>query len=695
MEHHEFGLFAMHLATGFIAPLSDYLPEAHQGCTYLFGLIAAPVLGIGGPTVGSLRVASLILHAATAAIFAVLGHRVGGLRAGLVTGALMVAAPPMMVHFAHKGSTNHDDADLFVGLVLLLLIVPGSRAARSGLRACLLGLLVGVAGVYLLDGAVRALAAIGVCSLMTGRPSKKQVLGFGTTLLMVVVLSWAVGIRMGPTTSVGHAILDTPIVPTLDRQGDAKPRMTARIVDLFDVAIPEGFRGGYPLPFEWETMPEWVRGWSYPVGLLLLIFIASLGRKQAARGPPEQWELRLLLERSCWAVIVVQIVAVLVSSLDVASDYIVPVWPYLVLLAALAFVPCAGDSRWMARVRLLTASVIVVLPLSIGGAAVWQDVRSFYSPPFGERTGNEAVSAQQAAFAQSLVAGRLGNHVRGYRLVMERDDERLLRLAANRPSEAVSFARLRGRAGANHLVDEACRLMSRRGFAALEPGLGTAQRLVFWEGVGEGLTRWPEPCTPLVLRQLSDLDPASDRMPAGNDPILSGSSSLAHIVRELSELPSPESDAFLMGLAEGLLDEREAEFEGLELAFPEGRERRAFCLAAGRWAYNWLRPVELTDWLEVSAACTSTEVAVGWGIGMARDVAPGAESGVRPNYRWWWTDPSAEEVAAFECSWERGREELDAMLNDQPAPSPGWRDCLPALEPTAEAPEAGGGSDEL
>jgi hypothetical protein len=126
MEHHEFGLFAMHLATGFIAPLADYLPEAHQGCTYLFGLIAAPVLAILGPTVSSLRLASLVLHGVTAALFAALGTRVAGLRTGLVAGALLVAAPPMMVHFAHKGSTNHDDADLFVGIVFTRR-VPGLR----------------------------------------------------------------------------------------------------------------------------------------------------------------------------------------------------------------------------------------------------------------------------------------------------------------------------------------------------------------------------------------------------------------------------------------------------------------------------------------------------------------------------------------------------------------------------------------
>ena len=83
MEHHEFGLFASHLVSGLVAPPADYLAEPHQGCTFLFGLGCAPVIALVGPTVGGLRLCSLLLHAAIALIFAVVARRVWGLRAGL------------------------------------------------------------------------------------------------------------------------------------------------------------------------------------------------------------------------------------------------------------------------------------------------------------------------------------------------------------------------------------------------------------------------------------------------------------------------------------------------------------------------------------------------------------------------------------------------------------------------------------
>ena len=167
-EMDQFGLFAVHLVQGLLGPPADYLPQPHQGCTFLFGVWCAPIVALGGPDIGSLRLCSLTLHAAIAAVFTLLAGRMAGWRAAIAAAVLFVFAPPMLAHYAQKGSTNHDDCDLFVGLALLLMMAPGAdgRSREALLRSSVAGALVGLAAAYMLDGGMRGAIVLGLALLV-------------------------------------------------------------------------------------------------------------------------------------------------------------------------------------------------------------------------------------------------------------------------------------------------------------------------------------------------------------------------------------------------------------------------------------------------------------------------------------------------------------------------------------------------
>jgi hypothetical protein len=655
-EMDQFGLFAAHLISGLLGPPADYLPQPHQGCTFVFGLGCAPFVALGGPEVGSLRLCSLALHAAIALVFTGLSARIAGWRGAAAAGALFVLAPPMLAHYAQKGSTNHDDCDLFVGLALLLLVSGGARgASREALaRAAGAGVLVGVAAGYMLDGGMRGLVVLGLAVLLTGQGRAARAAAMGGGLLASLVTFLSLGVSDGEDGVVRKAFSRSTLWAE-DRSGiEPAAPLLERVVQLVDFALPTGFRVSGP--DLWGTVPlsEGVLLYAYPALMAALALLGLLALRLGDREPgaPPR-EASRLLWWACVLVPAVQCVAVLFAGLEVEVDYIAPIWPYLVVLAACALAP----SERLRVPRLAATSLALSAALLLCFEGMQWKLLAFYGGP----STDEEDTFLQSRFAGALRAARPERHAFGPRLVEARGAEGLRALVDSRPLESPALLRMLGHAAAFALTEAACgpeREPPRRLGADLDP----AARALFFEGLGEQVAQSPEPCPRLQ----------------GGPGAAGWDGALGQALRVAA---GSDWDALVQGVAFGLLDLRDGRFGGLERGFPWGPARRAMCVGAGQWAFVTMRPVELMEWLDPARACAEEELAAGWGLAAGRDRVPTADGAPTPAYRWWWPDASPAASMAFDCAWRAERAVVESITAGAP-----WNpaeDCLPPPESPA------------
>ena len=634
-EHHEFGLFAVHLGRGLIAPAADYLPEPHQGCTFVFGALCAPVLAITGPVVGGLRLCSLLLHAGIAMVFALLAARVAGFLAGLIAAGLFAAAPSAMLHLAHKGSTNHDDADLFVAAALLLMLPLARDGARGVLaRAAGAGALVGLAAAYMADGGLRGLVMAAVALLLIRGRRRDVALAGAAGLLVSLGLAAALGIRPGGGDSaIALAFAQSPLAP------DGGPGLVDRLGLFFTSALPHTFTVS-PGPLG-GVITDRIRFWIYPALLTPLVATAAWGWRRSQ--PAGRGAERRLVVAAALAVVTVHLAAVLLSGVDPGiSDYLVPVWPWLVALAAIGATGLPGGRPWRRAAGALGGGLAVLICLP--GTLV--PIGAVLRVPEGLPPQAPVPTADQATFMLSLPGSRVTRGRLGQRL-LEADPRRLVEIvSAERPGEEAEFARLRGWAAASVLVEQTC--PSRPGAAPPPPPPqpGPAAQTIHWEGVGEGAARWSGLCRPLLengrTRRRGDLALALARS-TWVEPAAS-----AHVVR---------------GLALAALDQRDGDFEGLELDFAPGEDRRQLCIAAGQWGFLSMRITELRTWLAESGACPSEQIAAGWAMALARDWPAGREPPLTPRWWWWWVESTARTEGVFECAWQAERANVAALID--------------------------------
>ena len=574
----------------------------------------------------------------------------------------MVLAPPMMVHFAHKGSTNHDDADLFVGLLLLLLLVTPRSARARDLTSFSVGLLAGLAGAWLLDGGLRAAAVVAAAWFVGPRPELRQLVAVGLGLVLTVGAAATVGVDLGSSSAIVDAFFD----PEEEEEESLEHGSGSKLGDRIGALISDGLQASFEVStgdaYGIAPLPRGPRRWGYLALTAVMILIGGLLSPGRPRGPPGREDAHRpgrVVVWACVAAIAAQLAAVTASNVGLEPDYIVPIWPYLVLLCARAFAPARAGRRGLVvgGAAVAWAAWGAALLLCLGGP--WQNLVRFWSPGSETSEDPERASARQASFARSLSAGRPTRHPLGRRIVERLDTTALADLAAARPEEAPAFVRLLRWDAARQLVDGAC---AENGVALpqLDRGVPPGGQAIFWEGVGEALARWPEPCSaPLAAA------------PVGAEPLQAA-------VRQQVEGDDLLWRALVTGIAQGRLDERNGDFQGLDEDFADDPARELFCVAAGRWAFLTMRPVELEQWLEVTPVCHAAELAVGWGIGLARDRPPTAAT-PPPRLVWWQHDADEPSVRAFDCAWEREDRQVRALVAGiAVADPPADQACLPS-----------------
>ena len=661
-EMDQFGLFASHLVNGLLGPPSDYLPQPHQGCTFLFGAWCAPIVAVGGADIGSLRLCSLTLHAAIAAVFTLLAGRMAGWKASIAAASLFVFAPPMLAHYAQKGSTNHDDCDLFVGLALLLLMAPGAdgRSREALVRSAGAGALVGLAAAYMLDGGMRGAVVLGVTLLVWGSAR----LARATAMLFGLAVSVGGAVALGVSDGEDGVIRKAFSRSTLwaDDQGgmEAPAPLAERIQQMIEFAFPTGFRVSGPDLWGLVPMSEGVLLYAYPVALSLLTALGIWAfwgtvlrgdRALDARGS-------LLVRIACVGIACVQCVAVIGAGLEVEVDYVVPIWPYMVLLACCSVAPSV-TLRWK-RTRMLVALLL------LGGATLlcFEGMQWKLAAFYGGSSDAESDTWNQSRFAGSLRAARPERHAYGPRLVEREGVDGLRLLSRSRAEEAPAFLRMLGHATALQVSEQACGPESGVPVPALARDLPPEGRPIFWEGVGEQLVADPSPCNLLH----------------GGPGALGWDGTLGAALVAGVDGDESQWDSLVRGVALGMLDRRDGRFNQLERAFPGPQNRRALCIAAGQWAFVTMRPVEVTEWLDPAALCSDEEFAVGWGRSVAREVTPQASRVPTPMYEWWWPHSSPDGRRAFQCSFDATRERMTALHASEPLYDVPER-CLPELTP--------------
>lgn len=312
-EQHEFGLFAEHLVAGLLGPPSAYLPEPHQSCTVFFGVFCAPLEWVLGPSLGTLRRCALLLHALGAAAAVVALHRAGGRGVAVVGGLLLLLGPPKAIHYAHKGSTNHDDAAWILCFALIPAATPGALGVR---QLAGLGFSVGVAVAYYIDAAAAGLALLAVVAVdlakslgrASVRPLATLLVATGTglgTLALTGAQPWRSGGIARAVEGTGGVGFDERLI-----------RLGQAMVGMWD----------FPRRVPWGAGLLPGEGWAGPLYVATLVLLAVL---PPAR--PAAFRFRLAV----WSMAALNLVGVGLLAADARlPGYLMPGWTWLVCAAA-------------------------------------------------------------------------------------------------------------------------------------------------------------------------------------------------------------------------------------------------------------------------------------------------------------------------------------------------------------------------
>lgn len=420
-EQHEFGLFAEHVVLGLLGPPSAYLPEPHQSCAVGFGLLCAPWQWLFGPTMGTLRICALVLHALGAAAVVTAARGMGSPSTGVVAWSLVTVAPPKFVHYGHKGSTNHDDAAWLLALALLPLLSGPWTAPRRVISA----LIAGLAAAYYLDALAPAVVLIVAVSWSVGRggwrgtASSFVAFALGVASLLVTGAEpWRSGGIVRAVTGEGASFVGWA---RLQRGLDAFLAM-----------------GEFPQRLHLGTVALPGEGWggvAYGFALLSLVFLPG----PPAAGVPtmEQWQ-RMALRRVVLAMGIVQVLVVWVVAADPGlPGYLPPAWTWWVLAAAVG-APSRATASW-ARIRSIVALTVVALAaLTPPWQGSWRCLVGL------EPSGVSQVLLDQGALTRELRGSRLLRSSLGRSLALRGLPPDWLGLFGDRPHERLDAVRLLG-----------------------------------------------------------------------------------------------------------------------------------------------------------------------------------------------------------------------------------------------------------
>lgn len=602
-EQHEFGLYPAHLVHGLLGPSEVYLPQRHQGCTILFGVGCWPVMAALGTTVGATRVCSILLHVLLSGVIALLALRARGREAGLAAAALAGVGTPALLHFATKGSTNHDDATLFVGGALLAVAAARGGSRRQAALGALAGLLGGLAIVYYLD-ALFAVVGVAAAALL-GAGRGPRLLGFAAGFGLGYLAGLPFGVDLWGSGAVQVAVEDGALSNGL------LATVSERLGLLWDSGLEEAL--GPWRSFEWGPISFHPERWgtaAYVGGLLLMTACGIPGLAGTDLGAR-----RVLLGAA--VATAVGFAAVVGSGVDITyGGYTTPLWTYLVVLAAAGW-PRREAAPWVrgAWAMGLAAALLPALPGALEPVEV-------------ALAGD--VSAEETRVARSLRVDRIADHAITGRSLLWEDAEVLEAWLEPRPRDRGALARVLGKQVGLHLHHASWRPET---WPDLPP------RLLRWwgQGVGEGVV--------LRLQRAVRDGPGVDKVPS----ILDGIDGFSW-PPEPFPVGSREADV-VEGLLLDLLHYASGRLEECEVVLERPALRRDGCVAAGRWAYLGRRQDELARWNDERGLCRDVELGVGFGLEMAREVDWTAPPPARLS--WLWPEATPEAEAGFQCGYQR------------------------------------------
>ncbi len=640
-EQQEFGLFPSHVVSGLIEPTASYLPQAHQGCTVLFGVACAPIVSWLGPTLEATRLCSTFLHVAICIVIALLALRGGGLLAGFAGAALAAAAPPGLQHYATKGSTNHDDATLFVGLTLLFLTCGRSGDRASQLRwAAAAGLAGGIGVLYYLDAAFALAGVLAVGGIVGGAGWRTRLAGVGVGGTAALASGVALGVRPWASDAIRQAFARSPIAA---EQGPTLVERASTILGEWpNLAL------GFPGDLSFLKLSLSVGEGGAALYSVVLLATGLLGLAANRRDPDRS----RLIPLASAAAIALTIAALIGSGVGLDSpNSLPPAWTYLVVFAAAAM-PASGPARWVHL-----AGLCFALWLSLGAGVA--------GPALSWATGTGA--SVEASLANRLTVARLATHQIARKHIVDRPSASLRSLLDERPDERDDLLRILGwqtilRPGPETMPGA---------LPPIHPGADEASaggRPWYWQGVGEGVT--------MRLVIASQNGTSEDQLP--------------EVVRSIAAFETPieaadrsDRDAFWAGLLQELLWHSNGRFADLEPLVGRLDIRPSLCRAAGRWAYVARRPAHLVEWNAASRACSEEELGMGWAEAMAWDVVdPDRPLASTPQLRWFWAGASHSAQAAFRCTLAAELAFMARMESIDWRSGPGSSDavlaCLPA-----------------
>lgn len=210
-------------------------------------------IGLGDHLVFGAGVVQALLGGVTAAAVVVAGHRLAGLRAGIVAGVLVACWPNLVVHSSLMLSES-----LFLAVFAVLIAAVLVLTPRSGVPARGDGRSPWVAGIPVVPAVVAALA-MGLSTLV--RPQSAALVlpavavawavarqGWRAWLARVAVLVLGVVVVVGPWT-VRNAVVMDAFVPVSTNTGDN-----------LCIGFHDGASGGFMQPEVCETGEKYVDG---------------------------------------------------------------------------------------------------------------------------------------------------------------------------------------------------------------------------------------------------------------------------------------------------------------------------------------------------------------------------------------------------------------------------------------------------
>ncbi len=535
---------------------------------------------------------------------------------------MAIAAPPSIVRASTIGLPDHIDAAALLAPSLLCWLQATSSGDRAAGRwAFASGVLAGLAVFFLFDALFVGLAiAVGAWWWV---PSRRRLARWASLGAVVGCAPFVFGVGYWRTPG-GQAVfgrLGRGLL--LSSEADGSPGLWERVVLLVQDHGPAALGFADPMP----VGPHLLRS-EAAAGIYLGGFAVVAAAALLVRTDPE----RTVVARVAILGGGLHLVACIGSGLPLVNwFYLLPIWPWLVLAAAVGIV-----SLFERHVGLCLAGAgLLVIPLLLARPGPTVEVLQGPTP----------VSSAQQQYVDEELAHHLLAHPLGWGRLLNRSPAQLLASLRRRPDHRTDLTRLRGRS------------VFARGFRAERD-----------EPTGQ---------SPLDLAAAALADRPASRHPrhmlgAGEPAMVEAlgepGADVASVLTSAWAEGSLAPDAFRLGLGLGVVSMvfPGAVDEAADWALPPDQARWV-CTALGLSGAENSVGSPLFDWGASLPWCDDRSVAHGFAVGLAFRLDPRADLVEPPHLSVWANRPMSDEAdAVYRCALREVRGHVRRLVE------PGW-----------------------